>query len=70
MFKLTDGDLLYKTVLTDYLKFYHGTISEEQGCYLSPKLLYGLSHRMINPTHDAEKSNVFAVGLCALEMAI
>jgi len=25
---------------------------------------------MINPTHDAEKSNVFAVGLCALEMAI
>lgn len=42
----------------------------EEKCYLSPQLLKALGHRENNPQDEIEKSEVFSLGLCVLEMAL
>ncbi|KAL4455505.1 hypothetical protein ABPG74_012657 [Tetrahymena malaccensis] len=74
--------ILYDQVNRSYLisdiQFLNGSISEYQqylfgvpatSCYLSPQLLKALNHRQQIPEHSISKSDIFSLGLCALEMA-
>lgn len=41
----------------------------DQQCYLCPDLYRQSLKRVMQPNYDPEKSNLFSLGLCALEMA-
>ncbi|KAL4502967.1 hypothetical protein ABPG72_014196 [Tetrahymena utriculariae] len=74
--------ILYDQVNRAYfisdIQFLNGGISEYQqylfgvpatSCYLSPQLLKALNHRQQIPEHSISKSDIFSLGLSALEMA-
>ncbi|EAS04515.1 protein kinase (macronuclear) [Tetrahymena thermophila SB210] len=71
-------DQANRVYLISDIQFLNGGISEYQqylfgvpatSCYLSPQLLKALNHRQQIPEHSISKSDVFSLGLCALEMA-
>ena len=43
---------------------------DKEVIYLSPALLEGLSERQLYPYHNADKSNVFALGIIIVELAL
>lgn len=64
VYKITDiqfitGDTNYKRCLEGHSDL----------CCLSPALLQALMHRDLHPVHTIEKSDVFALGVTALQMA-
>lgn len=71
-FRITDIQFLTQSSATEYTKLFLTGKSPAQGnnYYLSPKLLAALGIRLNYPTHDHMKSDVFSLGIVAIEIAL